>query len=296
MFGRLDIQINEEDAITFFIGREACRIGRADDNNLIIKNPNVSSYHAILFWEDKRLALRDLGSKNGTQLNGKFVSKPAFLKDKDHLLLGQSVSCMVQIFQKPKRVSYVVEVIGTSIVFPLLEKMSSICDGYFVEWDEDKKQGRIFDEKEEEIRVLGLGEQCRLISCDIRLIEKPQTLSQTVKKEQSYPYMANIIEHPLFPIVEITDNDSGKKLRFYHNNRAKLLFALICGKKKEESDGWIDDHHLREIIWGEEGKSSRTNNFNVLVHRVREDLFTAGFNGHCLEKKKGFTRLCVEVS
>lgn len=296
MFGRLDIQVNEEEVITFFIGKEATRIGRAPDNNLVMKNPNISSYHAMLFWEEDQLVLHDLGSKNGTQVNGKFVSKATILNNDDHLVLGQSISCYLQILKKPRHVQYAIEVVGTNIVFPLLDKKTSICDGYFVDWDEESQFVQILNEKECEVGILNVEESRTLVSCEIRLKQLSQALNATVKKEQSYPYSASIIEHPLFPIVEITEEDTGKKLRFYHNNRAKLLFTLVCEKQQSDQtdhDGWVDDSQLRQSIWGEEGKNSRTNNFNVLIHRVREDLFTAGFNGHCLEKKKGYTRLSV---
>lgn len=294
MLGRLDIQANEEEVITFYIGKEATRIGRAPDNNLVIQNPNISSYHAILLWEEDQLVLHDLGSKNGTQVNGKFVSKPTVLNDETQLLLGQSVSCYLQLLEKPRQVSYAIEVVGTKIIFPLLDRITSVCDGYFVRWDNDRKIVHIFDSKEEKIGTLAIDEQCSLLNCEITLKSMNPLQNITIKKEQEYPYSAHIIEHPSFPIVEISEEREGKKLRFYQTNRAKLLFALVCARKQNDQ-GWVDDGYLREQIWGKEGHNARTNNFNVLIHRVREDLFSAGFNGHCLEKKKGFSRLLVSV-
>ena len=44
--------------------------GRADDNDVILENQRVSSHHARLSFERGRMEVMDLGSLNGTQLNG----------------------------------------------------------------------------------------------------------------------------------------------------------------------------------------------------------------------------------
>lgn len=49
-------------------------IGRADEADFRLDDPNVSRRHAVLFWDRGRLYLRDLGSTNGTYLNGRKVS------------------------------------------------------------------------------------------------------------------------------------------------------------------------------------------------------------------------------
>ena len=45
-------------------------IGRAPDNTIHIDDPSVSSRHAELRRVDKTYQLRDLGSTNGTRVNG----------------------------------------------------------------------------------------------------------------------------------------------------------------------------------------------------------------------------------
>jgi pSer/pThr/pTyr-binding forkhead associated (FHA) protein len=58
-------------------------IGREPDCDVVIADRQVSRYHARLMSTPKGLLLEDLGSKNGTYLNGKLVSDPAFLQDGD---------------------------------------------------------------------------------------------------------------------------------------------------------------------------------------------------------------------
>ncbi len=50
-----------------------CLVGRAEHCSLTTKHPLTSAEHAVLEWRHERWTLRDLGSSNGTQLNGSLV-------------------------------------------------------------------------------------------------------------------------------------------------------------------------------------------------------------------------------
>jgi hypothetical protein len=50
---------------------------------VVIADRQVSRYHARLTATPKGLLLEDLGSKNGTYINGKLVSEPTYLQDGD---------------------------------------------------------------------------------------------------------------------------------------------------------------------------------------------------------------------
>jgi pSer/pThr/pTyr-binding forkhead associated (FHA) protein len=62
-------------------------IGRKEGNDLVIDNPAISGSHARLVQEDETFFIEDLGSLNGTFLNGQKVTKHV-LKDKDVVLIG----------------------------------------------------------------------------------------------------------------------------------------------------------------------------------------------------------------
>lgn len=63
-------------------------IGRGEDCNLRPASDLVSRHHCVLILDDDYLAVRDLGSKNGTFVNGQRVRTETPLKDGDHLLVG----------------------------------------------------------------------------------------------------------------------------------------------------------------------------------------------------------------
>jgi hypothetical protein len=49
-------------------------IGRAQDADFRIDNPDVSRRHAVIFWSNGQVMLEDLGSTNGTMVNGYPIS------------------------------------------------------------------------------------------------------------------------------------------------------------------------------------------------------------------------------
>jgi hypothetical protein len=58
-------------------------VGRDDTCNVIIQNRQVSRYHARFVTLPHGIQLEDLGSKNGTHINGKEVVEPIMLQDGD---------------------------------------------------------------------------------------------------------------------------------------------------------------------------------------------------------------------
>ncbi|MCB2156490.1 FHA domain-containing protein [bacterium] len=65
------------------------RIGRAGDNDVVIKDQRVSSYHSRLMFEDNGLVLTDLESRNGTWVNGQKV-RNSTLRIGDRIRIGHT--------------------------------------------------------------------------------------------------------------------------------------------------------------------------------------------------------------
>lgn len=66
-------------------------IGRDDNVDIVIPTPAVSRRHARLMQEGDGYAIEDLGSSNGTFLNGEKLSGKKSLKAGDQIRLGQAV-------------------------------------------------------------------------------------------------------------------------------------------------------------------------------------------------------------
>jgi hypothetical protein len=67
----------------------AIRVGRGDESEIVLVDPSVSRAHAIVEVDGAQPVVRDLGSTNGTFVNGRRVSVEA-LRDGDELLFGNT--------------------------------------------------------------------------------------------------------------------------------------------------------------------------------------------------------------
>ena len=58
--------------------------------------------------------------------------------------------------------------------------------------------------------------------------------------------------------------------------------------------GWCPDTELRSGIWGILQRTMNPNNLQVLIRRVRLAVQADGFDGWCVEKRSGHTRIRVD--
>lgn len=76
-----------EDGRCVALGPGSVRIGRAPDNDLVISDSRVSRYHAQVTYELDGPRIRDLGSTNGTHLDGRPVGHDRLVSG-EHLSIG----------------------------------------------------------------------------------------------------------------------------------------------------------------------------------------------------------------
>jgi pSer/pThr/pTyr-binding forkhead associated (FHA) protein len=84
---RLVLDCDGADVITHDLIGDVIRIGRAPSNDIVIDDPTVTAQHASLTKSPSGYRLRDLGSTNGTQINGVSITD-AQLKDGTEIRFG----------------------------------------------------------------------------------------------------------------------------------------------------------------------------------------------------------------
>ncbi len=77
---------------------ESAAIGRALESDIVVTSKRVSREHARVLRQGRRVTLEDLGSTNGTFLNGERVLAPVELRDGDQVSIGD----VVFIFHDPE--------------------------------------------------------------------------------------------------------------------------------------------------------------------------------------------------
>ncbi len=85
-------QLQEDEAVRAIrINTSPFTVGRRNGTALTIDNPSVSGKHAELILEEGNLFVRDLGSTNGTFVNGMRITTPCKLKHGDLVQFAQIV-------------------------------------------------------------------------------------------------------------------------------------------------------------------------------------------------------------
>jgi hypothetical protein len=81
--------MNFQPGTEFEIG-ESATMGRAPSSDVPIEDPFASSAHARIFPRGQFMYIEDMGSTNGTYLNGRQLRRPEQLKPGDAVRIGET--------------------------------------------------------------------------------------------------------------------------------------------------------------------------------------------------------------
>lgn len=96
MSAKLTITINDQKK-AYALPEGGVKIGRdASQCQLAVQHSDISSVHAFIFCQGGQWALKDLGSTNGTFVNGTQIAKPVALNNNDRIRFG-SVEAKIEI-------------------------------------------------------------------------------------------------------------------------------------------------------------------------------------------------------
>jgi pSer/pThr/pTyr-binding forkhead associated (FHA) protein len=66
-------------------------LGRSDEADVLLNDPYASEFHMRLVAQENGMVLHDLGSTNGTYVNGRRVTAPTSLRRGDTIQVGKTV-------------------------------------------------------------------------------------------------------------------------------------------------------------------------------------------------------------
>ncbi len=89
---KLTITKGQASGKEFAIEKDVNILGREPGVDFLVESPGVSRQHARLSRQGNQFTLEDLGSSNGTFVNGNRIHQPVVLNNGDEISLGQSVS------------------------------------------------------------------------------------------------------------------------------------------------------------------------------------------------------------
>ena len=66
-------------------------LGRSAEADVVLEDPYTSDFHARLVFQAGEVRLQDLGSTNGTYVNGERMTAPMSLRRGDQIRVGQTI-------------------------------------------------------------------------------------------------------------------------------------------------------------------------------------------------------------
>lgn len=96
---QLTMQAGPNPGKVFPLDKAEISIGRDENRDIFILDSGVSRKHARLTVQGNIYTLEDLGSTNGTYVNGQRLTAPKALQPNDVILLGDKVKLLVELKQ-----------------------------------------------------------------------------------------------------------------------------------------------------------------------------------------------------
>jgi pSer/pThr/pTyr-binding forkhead associated (FHA) protein len=94
------------DKVEYPLNRHETEVGKAAHNHIVLTDPTVSNTHAIILNRDGGYSIVDLGSRNGTFVNGERLTTHArTLKHGDSIQMGQTVWTFRNALETPENVT-----------------------------------------------------------------------------------------------------------------------------------------------------------------------------------------------
>ena len=89
--GSLAIITSETQAGMMLDVRGALVMGRSPEADMFLDDAYASGFHLRFTYEDERLQVQDLGTTNGTYVNGRRITAPTLLAKGDTVQVGKTI-------------------------------------------------------------------------------------------------------------------------------------------------------------------------------------------------------------
>lgn len=308
------------------------RIGRAPDNDLVLPDTTVSGFHACIQWRDGGFFLKDLGSSNGTTLDGAPVSGWTRLNAGAVLGFGPDARWSVEQLARPKQTAqavHLVQSLDSGASHPLREDRLTFGRGagcdishesganglHAVLFHEDETisitpvgdtpvevQGAVIDAAAPAPVTPGTtfsvgGRRYRLVLNQAATAAIAATARSGVSSRPYVGYQLRLVDRGDFGDIVVRDargehRFEDQELRF---SLLQVLARELLDQTGQDNPGWMDDERLRLGIWGRRAlENQATSTLAKLIHDTRAMLARRGIDGLFIEKKRGRTRLRLD--
>ncbi len=302
----------------------ALSVGRHQDNDLVLVHNRISSRHAVIEWAATGFHIRDLGSRNGTSVNGKRIRGWRQLKEGDVIrFAGRSAWRIEQLVEPPPLLGAVayLEVEDSGRRVPVDDDRFLIgtaepADLLVEEWDAGStsplrlvlfvEAGRLWAQPAPDVEGLAFDGR-PWPPVDVQALIGEHTIGMG-------PTRLRVVPHVGDDSQEMTDFEVGQTrayeidlwlafdttasgtIRIVQDDREwevrtglRFILLYVLGRA---TGSWVADDELRTQIWGRSrAREMGRNALNKLIHDTRQMFLAEGFDGWFIDKQRGTTRL-----
>lgn len=286
------------------VAERGVTLGRSPASDLVFPSERVSWQHAAITVENGIPWVRDLGSRNGTFVNGERLGAPRVICDGDVLGISPAVALRVRVMGTAEPAvprALVVEDVATGVRYPVRSERFTI--GASGELRTSGAGATLLVTGPDDL-WLGVDGEDVPVAVDVPFVVDGRTYAVRRADLERSPTLGATSGQPLYDLVAtlngdsgaeatLVDPDSGRSHRVEGENRALLLYIL--GRRTQaDTDagtpggdrGWMSDDDVATALWGR-GQASRDDNaLHVLIHRVRKEVAAAGFDPWFIEKRR----------
>lgn len=299
--------------LTRSLGSEPIYLGRAPQNDVVLSDPTVSSRHLAAWATQGRAFVEDLGSRNGTWLDGARVRGVRTVEAPCEIRLGDALRVRVVGTEAPEDRDtpvLLVQASDGSISVPMRSDRFVFGPGVeahlrvdvtpdeaavlFLHPDGDLWLGRHDDQA-----LVAVGEPFEVGGRTFVVRGSPARVTVTRDQDAGYAYrLVAELSGPTGPRAILEEVRTQKRHEVDAGTRAVLLFLLARRRHQDAVEGvpethrgWCADGELASGIWG---RAAENKNLNVLVTRLRAEVREAGFDPWFVEKRRGHTRVRLD--
>ncbi|WP_437964281.1 FHA domain-containing protein [Sorangium sp. So ce260] len=277
-----------------------CLFGRHPACDVRVDEPRVSGEHASLHWMGDRWELRDLGSRNGTFLDGRRLSpgeRVALVRGATFSLAGPGAAFVLEDADPP----------GAAARCEASGEFRAASGGILALPDEDRPLASVFEdsgghwvvETGSEVRPVADGEVIHVAGLGFK-IELPRSAAETWQSEGGGLVLEAIHlrlsvsadEERVRTTVVAGGQETTLPLRTHHYLLVTLARAWLGGGDKSIAQrGWVDRDVLCRML------ATDANKLNVDVHRARKQFAALGIQNAAgiVERRAGTGELRIGV-
>ena len=309
------LNTDDEEVAALALHSEPVFVGRSPVNDLVLHDPSVSGRHLSVWLAGGRVAVEDLGSRNGTFTeDGRRLVGVDRVLETQRLRLGHESWMVVEVDRTPEvGGGLLVEAVGGPGALAMRGQRFRIGPEASADLRLDLASGEAVCIVRDELGHLHLEREGRLQGLEVgevfevggqALVVRQASLDAGRTLDTSLPglnYSLSVrLDAATGATAVLTDVLTSRQHTVSAENRVMLLVVLARQRLEDlrervapDDCGWVADDEVATGVWGR--VEGRNKNLNVLMTRVRSELRDAGFDATFLQKRRGYSRLVLDA-